>query len=104
MDIVALRGAATLKSRATKDVWNAAEKGMGGASSSGEGSSRGSLINNIIVNQKLSGDQLQPCDSKLDIIQPVCYRGLLANGCELLKRTRNGNFLLKIVRSESPIY
>ncbi|KAG7018736.1 VAN3-binding protein, partial [Cucurbita argyrosperma subsp. argyrosperma] len=58
----ALRGAATLKSRATKDVWNAAEKGMGGASSSGEGSSHGSLINNIVVNQKLSGDQLQPCD------------------------------------------
>ncbi|XP_022979230.1 VAN3-binding protein-like isoform X1 [Cucurbita maxima] len=93
----ALRGAATLKSRATKDVWNAAEKGLGGASSSGEGSSHGSLINNIIVNQKLSVDQLQPCDSKLDIIQPVCYRGLLANGCELLKRTRNGDLHWKLV-------
>ncbi|KAG6582327.1 VAN3-binding protein, partial [Cucurbita argyrosperma subsp. sororia] len=93
----ALRGAATLKSRATKDVWNAAEKGMGGASSSGEGSSHGSLINNIVVNQKLSGDQLQPCDSKLDIIQPICYRGLLAKGCELLKRTRNGDLHWKLV-------
>lgn len=105
MEIVALRGAATLKSRAMKDVWNAAavisaEKGVGASSSGGYGDSNHRNFNNIIVNQKF-GEEVGPVvaayESNLQIQRQdnfltVCYRGLLTNGCELLKRTRNGNF------------
>lgn len=76
---VALRGAATLKARGLKEVWNIAavtpvEKGnaVGGSSSSSNGS--------------FSGELLVPEENFLGI----CSRELLARGCELLKRTRKG--------------
>ncbi|KAA0049333.1 VAN3-binding protein-like [Cucumis melo var. makuwa] len=107
----ALRGAATLKSRAMKDLWNAApvipiEKGIGGSSSIGYNNDNNhGNFNNIIMNQKFSGElgpvgaayesdlQIQRGDNFFN----VCYRGLLANGCELLKRTRNGDLHWKLV-------
>lgn len=106
----ALRGAATLKSRAMKDVWNAAavisaEKGVGASSSGGYGDSNHRNFNNIIVNQKF-GEEVGPVvaayESNLQIQRQdnfltVCYRGLLTNGCELLKRTRNGDLHWKLV-------
>lgn len=101
---VALRGAATLKSRGMKEVWNAAaiipaEKGIG-ASSSGITNTNtiiniadNSNNNNIVLDRNFSGE-LQRGLVQLpreDNLQSLCFRGLLANGCELLKRTRNGN-------------
>lgn len=76
---VALRGAATLKARTLKDVWNVAavaplDKGAGvvsGVSGGSNGSSSGEFI---------------PEENFLEI----CGRELLARGCELLKRTRKG--------------
>ncbi|CAK9142005.1 unnamed protein product [Ilex paraguariensis] len=84
----ALRGAATLKARALKEVWNIAsvipvEKGLG---VSGNGGSNGSS------NGSLSGE-LVPEDNFLGI----CSRELLARGCELLKRTRKGDLHWKVV-------
>lgn len=80
--VVALRGAATLKARAFKDVWNIAavtplEKGMGAMSGGGgsNGSSNGSFSGEII-----------PEENFLEI----CSRELLARGCDLLKKTRKG--------------
>ncbi|KAL3812571.1 hypothetical protein ACJIZ3_013839 [Penstemon smallii] len=75
----ALRGAATLKARALKEVWNVAavipvEKGNGGSN----GSSSGELV---------------PEENFLGI----CSRELLARGSELLKKTRNGDLHWKIV-------
>ncbi|XP_010522518.1 PREDICTED: VAN3-binding protein-like isoform X2 [Tarenaya hassleriana] len=74
----ALRGAATLKARALKEVWNIAavipvEKGI----------PMGSTY----------GSEFGPEDSFLGI----CGIELLAKGCELLKRTRKGDFHWKIV-------
>lgn len=76
-----MRGAATLKARAFKEVWNIAavipvEKGIpkGGVSSGGGGGYQGCLT---------------PEDNFLGI----CSRELLAKGCELLKRTREGLLL-----------
>ncbi|KAG5411157.1 hypothetical protein IGI04_007476 [Brassica rapa subsp. trilocularis] len=81
----ALRGAATLKARAFKEVWNIAavipvEKGIpkGGESSGGGGGYQGCLT---------------PEDNFLGI----CSRELLAKGCELLKRTREGDLHWKVV-------
>ncbi|KAL2469822.1 Plant protein of unknown function (DUF828) with plant pleckstrin-like proteiny-like region [Abeliophyllum distichum] len=86
----ALRGAATLRARALKEVWNIAavipvDKGMG-ATTSGNGGSNGSS------NSSFSGE-LVPEENFLGI----CSRELLARGCELLKRTRNGDLHWKIV-------
>lgn len=83
--VVALRGAATLKARALKEVWNIAavipvEKGMGVAGNGSNGSNGNS-------NSSFSGE-LVPEENFLGI----CSRELLARGCELLKRTRKGNF------------
>ncbi|XP_038882000.1 VAN3-binding protein isoform X2 [Benincasa hispida] len=106
----ALRGAATLKSRAMRDVWNAAtviptEKGIGASLSGGYCDSVHGNFNNIIVNPEFSGEfgpvaatyesnlQIQRQDNFLT----VCHRALLANGCELLKRTRNGDLHWKLV-------
>ncbi|ESQ44623.1 hypothetical protein EUTSA_v10003209mg [Eutrema salsugineum] len=74
----ALRGAATLKARALKEVWNIAavipvEKGIPKG-----GGYRGDLA---------------PEDNFLGI----CSRELLAKGCELLKRTRKGDLHWKVV-------
>ncbi|KAL1543298.1 VAN3-binding protein-like isoform X2 [Salvia divinorum] len=82
----ALRGAATLKARTLKDVWNVAavaplDKGAGvvsGVSGGSNGSSSGEFI---------------PEENFLEI----CSRELLARGCELLKRTRKGDLHWKLV-------
>lgn len=85
MDIVfvALRGAATLKARTLKDVWNIAavipvDKGMGvsgGGNGGSNGSSNGSLSGELVPEENFLG---------------ICSRELLARGSELLKRTRKG--------------
>ncbi|KAL5702202.1 hypothetical protein ACHQM5_027447 [Ranunculus cassubicifolius] len=80
----ALRGAATLKARALKEVWNIAavipvERGMGAA-------------NNGHLNGNYSGE-LVPEENFLGI----CSQELLARGCELLKRTRQGELHWKVV-------
>lgn len=82
----ALRGAATLKARALKEVWNIAavipvennKNGGNGSNSSSNGSFSGELL---------------PEENFLGI----CSRELLARGCELLKRTRKGDLHWKIV-------
>uniref|UniRef100_A0A803Q1G6 VAN3-binding protein n=2 Tax=Cannabis sativa TaxID=3483 RepID=A0A803Q1G6_CANSA len=86
----ALRGAATLKARALKEVWNIAavipvEKGIGGGVNGGNGSNGNS-------NSSFSGE-LIPEENFLGI----CSRELLARGCELLKRTRKGDLHWKVV-------
>ncbi|CAD5333881.1 unnamed protein product [Arabidopsis thaliana] len=77
----ALRGAAQLKARALKEVWNIAAvipvdkgtpKGGGGG---------------------YRGGELAPVDNFLGI----CSKELLAKGCELLKRTRKGDLHWKVV-------
>ncbi|PSR92754.1 VAN3-binding protein [Actinidia chinensis var. chinensis] len=83
----ALRGAATLKARALKDVWNIAaviplEKGMGVGSGGSNGSSNGSFSGELVPEENFLG---------------ICSRELLAKGCELLKRTRKGDLHWKIV-------
>ncbi|KAF8093120.1 hypothetical protein N665_0390s0027 [Sinapis alba] len=79
----ALRGAATLKARALKEVWNIAavipvEKGNSKGGGGGGGGYQGGLT---------------PEDNFLGI----CSRELLAKGCELLKRTREGDLHWKVV-------
>ncbi|XAR57279.1 hypothetical protein NMG60_11025356 [Bertholletia excelsa] len=87
----ALRGAATLKARALKEVWNIAavipvEKGSGVGHGSGSGSNGSS-------NGSFSGELVGPEENFLGI----CSRELLAQGCALLKRTRKGDLHWKIV-------
>ncbi|KAF2284303.1 hypothetical protein GH714_020350 [Hevea brasiliensis] len=81
----ALRGAATLKARALKEVWNIAavipvDKGLGAGA--GNGNSNGSFSGELVPEQNFLG---------------MCSRELLARGCELLKRTRKGDLHWKIV-------
>ncbi|KAJ0052225.1 hypothetical protein Pint_03260 [Pistacia integerrima] len=85
----ALRGAATLKARALKEVLNVAavlpvERGTGG--------SVGARGNNSHHNHSLSGE-LAPGDGFLS----ACSQEFLAKGSELLKRTRTGDLHWKIV-------
>lgn len=82
MEITALRGAATLKARALKEVWNIAavipvEKGIYG--NGGNGSSNSSHSGELVPEENFLG---------------ICSRELLARGCELLKRTRKGKIFL----------
>ncbi|KAG6597421.1 VAN3-binding protein, partial [Cucurbita argyrosperma subsp. sororia] len=101
----ALKGAATLKSRGMKEVWNAAainptERGIGASSSHG--------TVNIFESQKFSGDP-HPIHHDLDLLRdcesnhPIQHEDnfvtvrLLADGCELLKRTRSDDLHWKIV-------
>jgi len=96
----ALRGAATLKARALKEVWNIAavipvEKGLAGLSVNGGGRRDGNGNDNVSngsSNSSFSGE-LVPEENFLGI----CNRELLARGCELLKRTRQGDLHWKIV-------
>lgn len=86
-DFAALRGAATLKARVLKEVWNIAavipvEKNLGGGGGGGNGSG-----SNGSSNSSFSGE-IVPEENFLGI----CSRELLARGCELLKRTRTGIF------------
>jgi len=90
-EFVALRGAATLKARALKEVWNIAavipvEKNLVG---NGNGNGGGGSGSNGSSNSSFSGE-LAPEENFLGI----CSRELLARGCELLKRTRTGTFSL----------
>ncbi|GAV57563.1 Auxin_canalis domain-containing protein/PH_2 domain-containing protein [Cephalotus follicularis] len=84
----ALRGAATLKARALKEVWNIAavipvEKGMGVVGGTGSnGSSNGSFSGEFVPEENFLG---------------ICSKELLARGCELLKRTRKGDLHWKVV-------
>ncbi|GAB4851041.1 hypothetical protein Ancab_030339 [Ancistrocladus abbreviatus] len=81
----ALRGAATLKARALKEVWNIAavipaEKGMAGGG--GSNGSSGSHSGELFAEENFLG---------------FCSRELLSKGSELLKRTRKGDLHLKII-------
>lgn len=85
--VSALRGAATLKARTLKEVWNIAavipmEKGTavknGGTGNNGSNSSNASFSGELIPEENFLG---------------ICSRELLASGGELLKKTRNGNVL-----------
>lgn len=78
--ILALRGAATLKARASKEVWNVAavlpmEKGGAVGANSSNGSTTSSHSSELIPDENFLG---------------ICSRELLARGSELLKRTRTG--------------
>ncbi|XP_027365613.1 VAN3-binding protein-like isoform X2 [Abrus precatorius] len=83
----ALRGAATLKARVLKEVWNIAavipvEKNLGGGANGSNGSSNSSFSGELVPEENFLG---------------ICSRELLARGCELLKRTRTGELHWKIV-------
>ncbi|KAM7462841.1 hypothetical protein LguiA_030962 [Lonicera macranthoides] len=83
----ALRGAATLKARALKEVWNIAavipvEKGVPVGGNSVSNGSSGSFSGELVPEENFLG---------------ICSRELLARGCELLKRTRKGDLHWKIV-------
>ncbi|XP_020210153.1 VAN3-binding protein isoform X2 [Cajanus cajan] len=88
----ALRGAATLKARALKEVWNIAavipvEKNLGAAggvinNNGSNGNSNSSFSGELVTEENFLG---------------ICNRELLARGCELLKRTRKGDLHWKIV-------
>ncbi|XVF32520.1 hypothetical protein REPUB_Repub17cG0089700 [Reevesia pubescens] len=85
----ALRGAATLKARALKEVWNIAavlpaEKGVSAGFCAGG--------NNGHSNRNYSGE-LAPGEDFF----AACSQELLAKGSELLKRTRKGDLHWKIV-------
>ncbi|KAE9460630.1 hypothetical protein C3L33_07469, partial [Rhododendron williamsianum] len=91
---LALRGAATLKARALKDVWSigaavpAAEKGTTVMTTSGCSSDyhEHSHGNGFVEGLALEDDFLDSC-----------HQQLLARGTELLKRTRKGDLHWKIV-------
>ncbi|KAF3456942.1 hypothetical protein FNV43_RR01596 [Rhamnella rubrinervis] len=83
----ALRGAATLKARALKEVWNIAavipvEKGVGVGGNGSNGNSNSSFSGELVPEENFLG---------------ICSRELLARGCELLKRTRKGDLHWKVV-------
>ncbi|CAN8232100.1 unnamed protein product [Cochlearia groenlandica] len=90
----ALRGVATLKARAMKEVWNIAsvipmDKGLtptGGCNNVNNGSNNGSSSSSH------SGELIQH-----ESFLGTCSREWLARGCELLKRTRKGDLHWKIV-------
>lgn len=82
-----MRGAATLKARTAKEVWNIAavlplEKGVGiGCSGKANRNSNHPSFGN-------SGELVVAGDNFLG----VCIQEFLAKGTELLKRTRKGHF------------
>ncbi|KAJ4956239.1 hypothetical protein NE237_013022 [Protea cynaroides] len=83
----ALRGAATLKARVLREVWNIAavipvERGMGMNGNNGNALSNSSHSGELGVDENFLG---------------ICSQELLARGCELLKRTRTGELHWKIV-------
>ncbi|WJX12110.1 hypothetical protein P8452_02646 [Trifolium repens] len=88
----ALRGAATLKARALKEMWNISavtplEK------SKGIGICGGKANNNSSSSTSDSGGEVINADNFLS----ACSQELLARGTELLKRTRKGDLHWKIV-------
>lgn len=85
----ALRGAATLKARALKEVWNIAavtplEKGIGGINICVKG-------NNSNTSNTSTSDSGEIIHA--DNFLGSCSQELLAKGSELLKRTRKGNII-----------
>uniref|UniRef100_A0A1S3ZQE8 VAN3-binding protein-like n=1 Tax=Nicotiana tabacum TaxID=4097 RepID=A0A1S3ZQE8_TOBAC len=86
----ALRGAATLKGRALKEVWNIAavtpkEKGIGVGT-----------VRKSDQTQTNSNNYSEGLDVEENFLG-VCNQELLARGREFLKRTRNGDLHWKIV-------
>ena len=76
----ALRGAATLKARVLKEMWNVSavipvDKGMRVAENCSNGNSNSSFSGELVPEDNFLG---------------ICSREFLARGCELLKRTRKG--------------
>ncbi|QCE08296.1 VAN3-binding protein-like isoform X1 [Vigna unguiculata] len=97
----ALRGAATLKARALKDVWNIAavipverNLGAGGGNSIIINNNNNNIISGSNGNSDSSfGGEIVAEENFLGI----CSRELLARGVELLKRTRKGDLHWKVV-------
>ncbi|MCH91033.1 ice binding protein [Trifolium medium] len=89
----ALRGAATLKARALKEMWNInavtpLEKSIGIGICGGKANN-----NNSSSSTSDSGGEVINADNFLS----ACSQELLARGTELLKRTRKGDLHWKIV-------
>ncbi|KAE9618417.1 putative pleckstrin-like, plant [Lupinus albus] len=87
----ALRGAATLKARALKEVWNITtvtpiERGIG-IGLCGKGNNNNSNSSTSDSGESVNGENFLG----------ACSQELLAKGTELLKRTRKGDLHLKIV-------
>ncbi|XP_023006722.1 VAN3-binding protein-like [Cucurbita maxima] len=83
----ALRGAATLKARVLKEMWNVSavipvDKGMRVAENCSNGNSNSSFSGELVPEDNFLG---------------ISSREFLARGCELLKRTRKGDLHWKIV-------
>ncbi|KAK6141365.1 hypothetical protein DH2020_024915 [Rehmannia glutinosa] len=84
----ALRGVATLKARALKEVWNVAaaipiEKGISlGNGNNSSSNSSGSYVEELVPEENFLA---------------ACNQEMLARGSELLKRTRTGDLHWKIV-------
>jgi len=97
--VVALRGAATLKARALKEVWNIAavipvEKGaVGGGHHQKHGVPKQQ-------HRKLESNGSSMSDVSLEEennFLGICSQELLARGTELLKRTRKGDSISAII-------
>ncbi|KAL2320986.1 hypothetical protein Fmac_029955 [Flemingia macrophylla] len=91
----ALRGAATLKARALKEVWNIAtvtplERGIGGIGLCGK-----SINGNTNTSNTSTSDSGEVFNGENFL--GACSQELLAKGSELLKRTRKGDLHWKIV-------
>nr|KYP46065.1 hypothetical protein KK1_032372 [Cajanus cajan] len=91
----ALRGAATLKARALKEVWNIAtvtplERGIGGIGLCGK-----SINSNTNTSNTSTSDSGEVFNGENFL--GACSQELLAKGSELLKRTRKGDLHWKIV-------
>lgn len=104
----ALRGAATLKARALKDVWNIAavipveKSALGGAGTATTITTNNSSRNVNIpprlnplqsIEPRRFSDEFTPEENFLGL----CNQELLARGTELLKRTRKGDLHWKVV-------
>lgn len=101
MVVLALRGAATLKARALKEVWNIAavipvEKGAvgGGGGGGGGGHNQKHGASKQQQHRKLESNGSSVSDVSLEEennFLGICSQELLARGTELLKRTRKGD-------------
>ncbi|XP_047327839.1 VAN3-binding protein [Impatiens glandulifera] len=89
----ALRGVATLKARAVKEVWNAAAEKGSGIRISGSFNPDHNHHPTVATNCLHGGEGIDSEENFLD----ACNQQLLARGTELLKRTRKGDLHLKIV-------
>jgi Auxin canalisation len=101
--ISALRGAATLKARALKEVWNIAavipvEKGPVGPGGAHHKQQRrlSKALKEVESNGSSFSDEL-PLEE--DTFLGLCSQELLARGTELLKRTRKGIFIVFFIMS-----